>query len=73
MEGHQFDGVTPEDISLCHGLFGDAYDVLHAGNRDTFLRHYLGLLRMFHGGHRMNADVVNRTLIPFILGMGIFM
>ena len=67
MEAHQFDGVTDEDCILCHGLFGDEDDtVLASEMRPVFEQHYPGMSRMFHGGHRMNAEVVCHVLIPFI-------
>ena len=67
MEVHQFDGVTDEDRTLCHGLFGDEDDtVLASETRPAFEQHYPGMSRMFHGGHRMNAEVVCHVLIPFI-------
>ena len=34
--------------------------------RPIFDRYYPGMGRVFQGGHRMNADVVNHTLLPFI-------
>jgi len=67
MEAHQFDGVTDEDRTLCHGLFGDEDDtVLASETRPVFEQHYPGMSRMFHGGHRMNAEVVCHVLIPYI-------
>ena len=72
MEAHQFDGVTDEDRALCHGLFGDEDDtVLASETRPVFESHYPGMSRMFHGGHRMNAEVVCHVLIPFIRGNGL--
>ena len=67
MEAHQFDGIADEDRALCHGLFGDEDDtVLASETRPVFEQHYSGMSRMFHGGHRMNAEVVCHVLIPFI-------
>ena len=67
MEAHQFDGVTDKDRTFCHGLFGDEDDtVLASETRPVFEQHYPGMSRMFHGGHRMNAEVVRHVLIPFI-------
>ena len=67
MEAHQFDGVTDEDRALCHGLFGAEDDtILASETRPVFEQHYSGMSRMFHGGHRMNAEVVCHVLIPFI-------
>lgn len=67
MEAHQFGGVTDEDRILCHGLFGDEDGtVLASETRPVFEQHYPGMSRMFHGGHRMNAEVVCHVLIPFI-------
>ena len=56
-----------EDRTFCHGLFGDEDDtVLASETRPVFEQHYSGMSRMFHGGHRMNAEVVCHVLIPFI-------
>lgn len=65
MEAHQFDGITVEDRMLCHGLFG-ADDEMMPEVRPIFDSHYPGMGLVFQGGHRMNADVVNHTLLPFI-------
>ncbi|MBO7721120.1 MAG: hypothetical protein J6T01_01795 [Kiritimatiellae bacterium] len=67
MEEHQFDGLTDEDRPLCHGLFGDADETLDGSGRAMFERLYPGQAHVYPGGHRMNADVVNGTLIPFII------
>ena len=65
-EAHQFDGVTDDDRMLCHGLFGDEDTILSAETRPLFEQHYPGMSRVFSGGHRMNAEVVTHTLLPFI-------
>ena len=65
LEARQFDGIDDEDRTLCHGLFGDA-DEMMPEVRPIFESHYPGMSRVFQGGHRMNADVVAKTLIPFI-------
>ena len=70
MESHQFDDCTPLDAALCHGLFGDE-DTIGLPHRDTFELYYPGMSRLFHGGHRMNADVVNHVLIPYIREKGL--
>ena len=44
---------------------------IHGSSRELFDRHYPGMRQMFEGGHRMNADVVNRVLIPFIRTKGL--
>lgn len=73
MEARQFDGITDDDRSLCHGLFGDEDEtVLASETRPVFERHYPGMSHVFHGGHRMNSDVVIHTLLPFIRGLGLF-
>ena len=64
-EDHQFDGVTDDDRMLCHGLFGDA-DPMRAETRALFEQHYPGMSHEFPGGHRMNAQVVSHTLLPYI-------
>ena len=65
-EAHQFDGVTDDDRMLCHGLFGDEDTILSAETRPLFEQHDPGMSRVFSGGHRMNAEVVTHTLLPFI-------
>lgn len=66
MEEHQFDGVTDDDRMLCHGLFGDEDTVLSAQTRPVFDQHYPGMAKVFPGGHRLNADVVAHTLLPYV-------
>ena len=65
-EAHQFDGVTDDDRTLCHGLFGDEDTILSSETRPLFEQYYPGMSRVFPGGHRMNTEVVTRTLLPFI-------
>jgi len=71
VEARQFDGVTDDDRTLCHGLFGDEDTLVGPESREAFERHYPGMSRTFAGGHRMNAEVVARTLIPFIRTLGV--
>ena len=67
MEAHQFDGVTDDDRTLCHGLFGDEDTTIAAElTRPLFEQHYPGMSQVFPGGHRLNAHVVTHTLLPFI-------
>lgn len=66
LEARQFDGVTDDDRMLCHGLFGDADTLLGPESRAAFERYYPGMSRSFPGGHRMNAQVVTHTLLPYI-------
>ena len=73
MEAHQFDGITDDDRSLCHGLFGDDDDTVLADEaRPVFEQHYPGMSQLFHGGHRLNAHIVVHTLLPFIKGLNLF-
>ena len=70
-EARQFDGVTDDDRTLCHGLFGDADELLGPESKAAFDQHYPGMSRMFPGGHRMNSQVVSRTLLPFIRSLNV--
>lgn len=65
MEAVQFQGIDEVDRFFCHGLFGDE-DEIGLPWREEFERHYPGMTKLFHGGHRMNAEVVRHVLIPFI-------
>lgn len=69
MEEHQFDGIDEVDQIFCHGLFGDE-DEIALPWIEEFEKHYPGMSRKFHGGHRMNADIVHHVLIPFIRELG---
>ncbi|MBR3085381.1 MAG: hypothetical protein IKH04_03155 [Kiritimatiellae bacterium] len=72
MEARQFDGVTDDDRTLCHGLFGDADDTVPAAEaRPVFERYYPGMSRVFEGGHRLSDHVVTHTLLPFIRELGV--
>ena len=66
VEAHQFDGVSDDDHALCHGLFGDEDTILSARTRPIFEQYYPGMSHVFPGGHRMNAQVVSHTLLPYI-------
>ena len=65
LEARQFDGITDDDRSLCHGLFGDE-DPMAVETRPMFEQHYPGMSQVFEGGHRMNALIVTRVLLPYI-------
>ncbi len=65
MEERQFDGLDDADRLLCHGLFGDE-DEMGRETRPLFEAHYPGMAHVFHGGHRMNADIVTGVLLPYI-------
>lgn len=72
MEAHQFDGVTDDDRTLCHGLFGDKDDtVLASETRPVFEQYYPGMSRVFSGGHRLSDSVVTHTILPFIRELGL--
>ena len=66
MEDHQFDGVTDDDRTLCHGLFGDGDTILSSQTRPVFEQYYPGMAHTFPGGHRLNDDVLSHTLLPYI-------
>lgn len=67
MEAHQFDGVTDDDRTLCHGLFGDEDTTIPTLQTiPVFEQHYPGMSQIFPGGHSLNANVVTRTLLPLI-------
>ena len=51
--------------------FGGEDTLVGPESREAFERHYPGMSRTFAGGHRMNAEVVARTLIPFIRTLGV--
>ena len=42
-----------------------------AQTQSAFEEHYPGMSRVFPGGHRLNADVVTHTLLPFIRELGV--
>ncbi|MGN0854600.1 MAG: YqiA/YcfP family alpha/beta fold hydrolase [Kiritimatiellia bacterium] len=70
MEAHQFDGITDDDRIFCFALFG-LQDEITAPSRAIFARHYPGQSRFFDGGHRLNADLVQAHLIPYIREIGV--
>ena len=39
--------------------------------RPIFEQHYPGMAHVFPGGHRMNAQVVAHTLLPYIKSLNI--
>lgn len=71
MEERQFDGIDEVDRIFCHGLFGDEDDLCLPW-REEFERHYPGMSETFHGGHRLNYDIVHQVLIPFIRSLHAF-
>ena len=71
LEARQFDGVTDDDRMLCHGLFGDADELVGPESRAAFELHYPGMAHSFSGGHQMNAQVVAQTLLPYIRSLNI--
>ena len=71
MEARQFEGVTDDDRTLCHGLFGDEDNLLDPQTRPVCEQHYPGMAHTFPGGHRMNAEVVARVLLPYIKSLNV--
>ena len=71
LEARQFDGIDADDRMLCHGLFGED-DEMMPEVRPIFEQHYPGMSHVYPGGHRMNAQVVTQTLLPYIRSLGIF-
>ena len=71
LEARQFDGVTDDDRTLCHGLVGDEDDLVGPESRAAFERLYPGMSHSFHGGHRMNSQIVASTLLPYIRSLGV--
>ncbi len=71
MEARQFDGVDEVDQLFCHALFGDE-DMICLPERAVFEQHYPGCSRLFHGGHRLNADLVHGVLLPAIKDLALF-
>ena len=71
MEARQFEGVTDDDRTLCHGLFGDEDTRLAPQTRAVFEQHYPGMTHVFPGGHRMNAQVVTPVRLPSIKSLNI--
>lgn len=71
LEARQFDGVTDDDRNLCHGLFGDEDALLGPESRAAFEQHYPGMSHSFPGGHRMNDQVVSKTLLPYIRSLNV--
>ena len=71
MEAHQFDGVTDDDRTLCHGLFGDADTLVGPESRAAFEQHYPGMAHSFPGGHQLNSEVLADTLIPYIRSLNV--
>ena len=70
-EAHQFDGVTDDDRTLCHGLFGDEDTLVGPESRAAFEREYPGMAHSFHGGHQLNAEAVSHALLPYIRSNGL--
>ncbi len=66
MERHQFDGITPADRELCHGLFGIKDTTVNPVNAyNAFMKHYAHAER-FDGGHQLNEHVLRHTVLPLL-------
>lgn len=63
MEERQFDGITDEDRKLVWGLFAD--NDRQVDGKAVFMEHYNQVVR-FHGGHRMDWEVIRTVLVPLI-------
>ena len=70
IEERQFDGISDDDRALCHGLFGDEDDLAPEA-LEMFREHYPGMEHVFHGGHRMNSQVVDDVLLPFVRSLNV--
>lgn len=66
MEGRQFDGISAEDVPLCHAMFGRHDPIVHT--YDTFVAHYpASQASWFDGEHRINDEVMQRAVLPKVL------
>ena len=63
MEQHLYDGLTDKSRRLCWGFFGDEDDIVNY--KDEFMRQFYPHIQTFHGGHRMNNNVLRDVIIPF--------
>ena len=72
VEKLSFQGITPEDKQLVHGLFGRNDPTVHT--QDDFTSHYgKEHFQIFEGEHRLNDKIVKHDLLPLIhqlLGLG---
>jgi len=64
MEAHLFDNVNDDNRQRCWGLFGDEDTTVNC--KEEFSRYFSPNIGDFHGGHRMNNNILKETVIPFI-------
>ena len=64
MEAHLFDGVNDENRLWCWGFFGDEDTTVNC--RDEFKQHFAPNVETFRGGHRMNNNVLDEIILPFV-------
>lgn len=63
MEAHMFDGVNDENRQNCWGFFGDEDTTVNC--HEEFEQHFGPYQRTFHGGHRMNDQILDEIILPF--------
>lgn len=63
MEQHLYDGLTDKSRRVCWGFFGDEDEIVNC--KDEFMRQFYPNIQTFHGGHRMNNNVLRDVIIPF--------
>lgn len=64
MEGVQFDGLTPTEVSLTTGMFADRDEMVDC--RDEFETHYPGRSRRYPGTHLPNYPEIKKYILPVI-------
>lgn len=64
MEAHLFDGVNDENRLWCWGFFGDKDTTVNC--RKEFKQHFAPNVETFRGGHRMNNNVLDEIILPFV-------
>ena len=63
MEQHMYDGITEENKAKCWGFFADGDTTVNY--KKEFSEHFDNVFD-FHGEHRMNNNVMDDVIIPFV-------
>ena len=63
VEQHQFEGITPFDQEHTYAFFGTKDELVNC--QDEYKEHYTQM-ELFNGEHRLNYQVLEEVVVPFV-------
>lgn len=66
LESHQFEGITPYDEVHTYAFFGKHDPLVNC--QEEYKQHYTKM-QLFDGEHRLNYQIVETVIVPFVLSL----